>query len=75
MKYKDNKDVEVLDPSDNRYKDDDYFKREQEYRDMSEHHNIIRYHYGCGCPFGCFSSIFISIVLSIILTFLLNWIF
>ena len=54
MKYKDNKDVEVLDPSDNRYKDDDYFKREQEYRDISEHHNTIRYHYGCGCPFGCF---------------------
>ena len=41
MKYKDNKDVEVLDPSDNRYKDDDYFKREQEYRDISEHHNTI----------------------------------
>ena len=47
MKYKDNKDVEVLDPSDNRYKDDNYFKREQEYRDISEHHNTIRYHYGC----------------------------
>ena len=55
--------VEVIDPEDRRYKDDNYFNG-------NERNNYsIRYHYGCGCPFGCLSSLIISILLSIIFTF------
>lgn len=64
--------VEVIDPSDQRYKDDNYFRNE---RDDFENSSSIHYRYGCGCPFGCLSSIFISVILSILLTFLLNWMF
>ncbi|WP_154836513.1 hypothetical protein [Staphylococcus sp. Marseille-Q1834] len=64
--------IEVIDPSDRRYKDDNYFKNE---KDDFEHSSPIHYQYGCGCPFGCLSSIFISVILSILLTFLLNWMF
>ena len=57
--------VEVIDPEDRRYKDDNYFNG----NDHNERNNYsIRYHYGCGCPFGCLSSL-ISILLSIILPF------
>ena len=57
--------VEVIDPKDRRYKDDNYFNG----NDRNERNNYsIRYHYGCGCPFGL-SSIIISILLSIIFTF------
>ncbi|MCE5090496.1 hypothetical protein BUY43_03330 [Staphylococcus devriesei] len=72
MAHEDNKDVEVIDPSDQRYKDDRYFNHPEDSRNRNY---SMRYQYGCGCPFGCFSSIFISILLSIILTFLLNWLF
>ena len=61
--------VEVIDPKDRRYKDDNYFNGNER-----NNYSII-YHYGCGCPFGCLSSIIISILLSIIFTFLLNWMF
>lgn len=58
--------VEVIDPEDRRYKDDNYFNG----NDHNERNNYsIRYHYGCGCPFGCLSSLIISILLSIIFTF------
>lgn len=64
--------VEVIDPEDRRYKDDNYFNG----NDHNERNNYsIRYHYGCGCPFGCLFSLIISILLSIIFTFLLNWMF
>ena len=40
--------VEVIDPKDRRYKDDNYFNG-------NERNNYsIRYHYGCGCPFVAF---------------------
>ena len=64
--------VEVIDPNDRRYKDDDYFNHSQP---TDRAHYSVRYRYGCGCPFGCLSSIVISILLSIIFTFLLNWVF
>ncbi len=64
--------VEVIDPNDRRYKDDDYFNHSHP-NDRAQY--SVRYRYGCGCPFGCLSSIVISILLSIIFTFLLNWVF
>ncbi|MCJ1656880.1 hypothetical protein MT340_010080 [Staphylococcus sp. NRL 16/872] len=72
MSHEERDKVEVIDPSDRRYKDDNYFRNE---KDEDENFSSIHYRYGCGCPFGCLSSIFISVILSILLTFLLNWMF
>ena len=61
--------VEVIDPKDRRYKDDNYFNG-------NERNNYsIRYHYGCGCPFGClfFNNHFYFAFNYF--TFLLNWMF
>ena len=65
--------VEVIDPEDRRYKDDNYFNG----NDHNERNNYsIRYHYGCGCPFGCLSSLIIFyFCFQLFYLFLLNWMF
>ena len=57
--------VEVIDPEDRRYKDDNYFNG----NDHNERNYSIRYHYGCGCPFGCLSSLIISFCFQLFLPF------
>ena len=48
MAQENDNNVEVIDPEDRRYKDDNYFNG-------NERNNYsIRYHYGCGCPFAAF---------------------
>ena len=64
--------VEVIDHEDRRYKDDNYFNG----NDHNERNNYsIRYHYGCGCPFGLpfFTNHFYFAFNYF--TFLLNWMF
>ncbi|SCS31593.1 hypothetical protein [Staphylococcus caeli] len=68
---------EVIDPKDQRYKDDDYFKQAQQFNTTSSRQS---YHYskniGCGCgPLGCLSGCMTLILLSALITFLLNFFF
>ena len=65
--------VEVIDPSDMRYKDDEYFKSNQHTNEdhQFEDERMIKKtysygctHTGCGCTIGCFSIMFISFLLS-----------
>lgn len=68
---------EVIDPKDQRYKDDDYFKQGQQFNTTSPRQS---YHYskniGCGCgPLGCLSGCMTLILLSALITFLLNFFF
>ena len=82
-----NEKVEVIDPSDMRYKDDEYFKSNQHTNEdyQFEDERIIKKtysygcthtgcgctHTGCGCTIGCFSIMFISFLLS----WLVYWLF
>lgn len=72
--------VEVIDPSDMRYKDDEYFKSNQHTNEdhQFEDERMIKKtysygctHTGCGCTIGCFSIMFISFLLS----WLVYWLF
>ncbi|MEX3467922.1 hypothetical protein [Staphylococcus capitis] len=74
------KKVEVIDPSDLRYKDDDYFKSNpntngyHQFEDEEMIRKTYSYgctHTGCGCTIGCFSIMFISFLLSL----LVYWLF
>ncbi|WP_436860169.1 hypothetical protein [Staphylococcus caeli] len=69
---------EVIDPKDQRYKDDSYFKQGQQQFNTTSPRGS--YHYskniGCGCgPFGCLSGCMTLVLLSALITFLLNFFF
>ncbi|MBX5319292.1 MULTISPECIES: hypothetical protein [Staphylococcus] len=72
--------IEVIDPDDSRYKDDDYFKNHQstykhhQYENGKTINKTYSYgctHTGCGCSIVCFSIMFISFLLSM----LIYWLF
>ncbi|NWK84661.1 hypothetical protein HYE69_07545 [Staphylococcus sp. GSSP0090] len=68
---------EVIDPNDQRYKDENYFKNNKQPDDFNSNQT---FHYskniGCGCgPLGCLSGCITLILLSSLITFLLNFIF
>ncbi|MGV3243452.1 hypothetical protein [Staphylococcus sp. 11261D007BR] len=72
-----NKEPEVIDPDDPRYRHPDDFNRQR--NNQYEHHRPQggRFYYkSVGCtPIGCFPGCLFSIIISIILTFLLNMLF
>lgn len=72
--------VEVIDPSDQRYKDEDYFKNHKksneyhQYKDNKTIRKTYSYgctHTGCGCSIGCMT----IMVISFLLTMLIYWLF
>ncbi|PHK49289.1 hypothetical protein [Staphylococcus edaphicus] len=72
-----NKHPDVIDPKDQRYKDDDYFKRTNQSNPFNSNQT---FHYSrnmsCGCgPLGCLSGCITLILLSSLITFLLNLFF
>ncbi|MEQ6028657.1 hypothetical protein [Staphylococcus saccharolyticus] len=65
--------VEVIDPSDERYRNDDYFK-EKNHHYSHNNKQIYKHtysygctHTGCGCSLGCLSILLISFILSLLI--------
>lgn len=69
--YSDEK-IEVIDPSDDRYKGDDYFNKNssQNNQNLKTFNQTYSYgctHLGCGCMLGCLTISLISFLLSLLI--------
>ena len=64
--------IEVIDPSDDRYKGDDYFNKNssQNNQNLKTFNQTYSYgctHSGCGCILGCLTISLISFLLSLLI--------
>ena len=69
--YSDEK-IEVIDPSDDRYKRDDYFNKNssqnnQNLKTFNQTYSYGCVHSGCGCMLGCLIISLISFLLSLLI--------
>ncbi|MDG0859310.1 hypothetical protein [Staphylococcus equorum] len=62
--YSDEK-IEVIDPSDDRYKGDDYFNKNSSQNNQTYSYGCT--HSGCGCMLGCLTISLISFLLSLLI--------
>ncbi|WP_210129464.1 hypothetical protein [Staphylococcus sp. GDX8P66P] len=72
-----NKHLEVIDPEDKRYKDDDYFKETKE-SSQKNPYQPFNYNKHIGChlgPFGCLGGCFSIILLLSFISYLVSLLF
>ena len=65
--------IEVIDPTDPRYNDDEHFHQNR-YDDNKSNHQVYTYgctHTGCGCSIGCSTLMLISLII----TMFIYWLF
>lgn len=72
-----NKQPEVIDPEDKRYKDDDYFKQTKEHSQKNPYQSFnYNKHIGCHLgPFGCLGGCLSIILLLSFISYLVSFLF